>query len=429
MRNLLNKYESKFSTSKVLFERSKGYFPNGVCHDIRSYPPFPVVTDRCDDIYMYDKDGNKILDLWMGHYALLLGHGSFAQCKGVTRAMQTGIHHGTINSTQLEFAELIQNAIPEMEQMRFCSSGTEATMYVTRIARAFTKRDIIVKVEGGWHGGNSVLSNGVIPPFVKRKNAPEGQKTVSVPYNNPERTLEILNEYKGEVAGIILEPMLGAGGGLLASEEFLKTLRTYCDENDTLLIYDEVITGFRFRYGSIAPIVGVTPDLFTFGKAAAGGMHIGIYGGRADAMSTITKQKLFTGGGTYSANPMSMSVGIETLKYLQTMDYAKLNTAGGELRDFLASKITKLKIPVAVTGFGSYFCLHLLTEELNVPSPHELMTMNDKQAEENFKIAMLLNNVFTMHSGGALSFKHLENVTIETIKRAYLDSFEMLEII
>jgi len=422
-------YESKFKSSWTLHEKSKQFFPNGVCHDIRNYPPFPVVTDRCEGIFMHDTDGNKILDLWMGHFALLLGHGNKAQIAGAQKGLAAGIHHGTLNTAQIEFAELITEAIPELKSMRLCTSGTEATMYVTRVARAFTNKDVIVKVEGGWHGGNSVLSNGVIPPFVKRKNAPEGQKTVSVPYNNVEKTLEVLESYKDETAAIIIEPMLGAGGGIIAAPEYLKAIREFCDKTGTLLIFDEVVTGFRFRYGSIWPLLGVCPDLFTFGKASAGGMHIGVYGGRKDVMDTITTQKLFTGGGTYSANPLSMNIGIETLKQLKTMDYNALNKAGDDIRDFLTQKASKLKIPSAATGFGSFFCLHFLTEKQTEYTPHDFMTTGDKAAEDRFKVAMLLNNVFTMHSGGALSFMHLANGTIDSIKQAYQKSFEMLDII
>lgn len=428
MYDLTGAYEQKFRSSKLLYEKAKDLFPNGVCHDIRAYKPFPVVTDRCEDIYMFDTDGNRLLDLWMGHFAVLLGHGNITQTAGAERGLAAGIHHGTLNTMQIEFAEALKDAVPELELMRFCTSGTEATMYVTRVARAFTKKDIIVKAEGGWHGGNSVLSSGIIPPFVKRKNAPEGLKTVSVPYNNTERTLHILNEYKDEIAGIILEPMLGAGGGILADTEYLKALRNFCNEQDSLLIFDEVVTGFRFRYGSICPLLGVCPDLFTFGKAAAGGMHLGLYGGRREVMETITSQKLFAGGGTYSANPLSMAMGIQTLAKLKTADYSRLNKAGDQIRQFLTEKAEELNVPAAATGFGSYFCLHFLTEHIDNMSPHELLTKSDKDTEDRFRMAMLLNNVFTVHSGGALSFMHLDSSTIDTIKNAYQKSFEMLNL-
>lgn len=429
MSNLLEIYAEKFKSSETLYKKAQTAFPNGVCHDIRSFPPFPLVTDRCDGIYMYDTDGNKILDLWMGHFALLLGHGNEAQKRGAERGLAAGIHHGMLNTMQMEFAELMQEAVPELELMRFCTSGTEATMYVTRVARAHTGRDIIVKAEGGWHGGNSVLSNGVIPPFVKRKNAPEGLKTVAVPYNNCEVTSAALKEYKGDVAAIIIEPMLGAGGGITASPEYLKMLREYCDETGTLLIFDEVVTGFRFRYGSIWPLLGVCPDLFTFGKASAGGMHIGIYGGRRDVMNVITSQKLFTGGGTYSANPLSMAIGSETLRVLRNSNYEPLNRAGEEIKSFLEETAAGLRVPNAVTGFGSFFCLHFLTETPGQISPSIVLNTADKEAENRFKAAMLINDVFTMHSGGALSFMHLEKPTINKIKQAYKDSFELLDII
>jgi len=423
---IIRLYKEKFRSSEKLYEKSCDFFPNGVSHDIRNYPPFPVVTKKCEDIYMYDADGNKITDLWMGHFALLLGHGSPSQKKGVERAMEAGIHHGTLNTLQIEFAEKLRSAVPQLESMRFCTSGTEATMYVTRVARAYTKKDVIIKAEGGWHGGNSVLSNGIIPPFVKRKNAPEGLKTVAVPYNDTEKTLSVLNEYKGEIAAVILEPMLGAGGGITASGEYLSAIRKFCTETGALLIFDEVVTGFRFRYGSICELLGVCPDMFTFGKASAGGVHIGVYGGRKDIMDTIKTDKLFAGGGTYSANPLAMAVGIETLKELSQMDYQKLNRAGDGMRDFLNENLDKIDSPAAVTGFGSYFCLHFLNEKPQNITAGSLMAHADKEKEGLFKAAMLVNDVFTMHSGGAFSFSHINNETIDSIKGAYLKSFEML---
>jgi glutamate-1-semialdehyde 2,1-aminomutase len=313
---------------------------------------------------------------------------------------------------QLEFAEILKEAVPELESMRFCTSGTEATMYVTRVARAFSKKPVIVKAEGGWHGGNSTLSTGVMPPFMSKKSAPEGQKTIFVPYNNVEKTSEILEFHKDEIGGIIIEPMLGAGGGILASDDYLKMLRAFCDRNNTVLIFDEVITGFRFRYGSIAPLLGVFPDLYTFGKATAGGMHIGLYGGKKAIMDSITEGRLF--------------VGIETLKSLKSMDYDLLNKEGEKLAGFI-KEITKNNRFTAVTGKGSFFSLHFLKEEPEELTPAFIMANSDKSKEEIFKAAMLINDVFTMHSGGALSFKHLEEMTISSIKDAYIKSFEMLE--
>jgi glutamate-1-semialdehyde 2,1-aminomutase len=422
--SIYRKYSEKFASSKSAYERACKLFPKGVCHDIRNYPPFPVVTERCDDIYMYDIDGGRILDLWMGHFALMLGHGNSPQKKGIEKGVAAGIHHGTLNCMQIEFAELIKKAVPEMELMRFCSSGTEATMYVTRVARAFTKRAVIVKAEGGWHGGNSVLSNNVAPPFEKKKNQPEGDQTISIPYNDTQRTYDILTGYEGSVAAIIIEPMLGAGGGICASPEYLKMLREYCSRTGTILIFDEVVTGFRFRYGSVYPLLGTAPDLFTFGKATAGGMHIGMYGGQKDIMQIIETEKLFVGGGTYSANPLSMAVGIETLQALAAMDYTALNKAGDSIRNFLSDLSSKIKTPAVATGFGSYFCLHFLTQKPQAVTPHTLMTTSDRKKEEVFKAAMLVNDVFTMHAGGALSFRHTADVTIDTIKRAYILSLE-----
>lgn len=409
--DIINAYKKEFKSSGTLWNEFKGIFPNGVCHDLRNFPPFPFITQTASDIYLTDVDEHKIIDLWMGHYANILGHSKPEVTSALNDAMTKGLHMGTTNIYQLQLAKALQGAVPELEQLRFCTSGTEATMYALRVARAFTERDIIVKIEGGWHGGNSDLSYAVKPPF--HKPSTEGLKsfppTISLPINNIETTEKILASYQHKVAAIIMEPVLGAGGGIRATNEFVKLLRDYCDTTGTLLIFDETITAFRFRYGSIAPEFDVQPDLYTMGKIIGGGLHIGMYGGRADVMQTIETKQLIVGGGTFSANPLSMTAGLTVLNLLKDYDYNDLNTAGTEMIDFLKT-LTKPISGIHATGHQSLFAIHF----------------ENKEIENQFKLLMLLNGVFTMHGGGALAFPHLTGNRLEEIKSAYTQSMEHL---
>ncbi|MCA1980962.1 MAG: aminotransferase class III-fold pyridoxal phosphate-dependent enzyme, partial [Calditerrivibrio sp.] len=286
----------------------------------------------------------------------------------------------------------------------------------------FTGRDIVAKIEGGWHGGNTDLSFDVKPPYSRFKDG-----VISLPFNDVEKTIEILDRFKMKIAAIILEPILGAGGGIKVENEYLKTIRKYCDENGTLLIYDETITGFRFRYGSIYPIIGIKPDLFTMGKIIGGGFAIGLYGGRRDVMSIIQNGDIITGGGTFSAHPVTMAAGIATLKVLKGADYSKLNEMGDKLRDRVSNLFSKTDIKAFVSGFGSMIAIHFYnSENINRICPSTFLGDIDSEKENLFKILMILNGVYTMHSGGAISFAHSVD-DIEKIYNAYKYSLERME--
>lgn len=409
---IIKLYSDKFKASKKLFTQFKGIFPKGVCHDIRNFPPFPFIAEEAKDIFISDIEGNKLIDLWMGHYSNIMGHSHPDITEALSFVISKGIHTGTANIHQLKFAKKLQSAVPELESLRLCSSGTEATMYALRVARAYTGRDLIIKIEGGWHGGNSDLSYSIKPPFDQPST--EGLRTfpptLSLPINNIKKAKQILESCNNKAAAIIMEPVLGAGGGIKADNEFVKMLRDYCDTTGTLLVFDETITAFRFRYGSISPIFDVEPDLFTMGKIIGGGLHIGMYGGKADIMKIIEAKQLIVGGGTFSANPLSMTAGFAMLELLEFANYDQLNNAGLDMIEYI-KKITDNISDIKVTGYNSLFALHF----------------DNKKKENLFRLAMILNGVFTMHGGGTLGFTHLKNDIIQNIKDTYSCSLEQID--
>ncbi|MCA1931951.1 MAG: aminotransferase class III-fold pyridoxal phosphate-dependent enzyme [Calditerrivibrio sp.] len=422
MEKIFKEYTERFKKSLDIFNINKDLFPKGVNHDIRFYKPFPIVVSKGSGSKIYTVDDIEILDIWMGHYANILGHCNPSAREAINKVTGDMLQMGILHRWQGELGELIKEAVPEMELMRFCTSGTEATMYVTRVAKRFTGRDIVAKIEGGWHGGNTDLSFDVKPPYSRFKDG-----VISLPFNDVEKTIEILDRFKMKIAAIILEPILGAGGGIKVENEYLKTIRKYCDENGTLLIYDETITGFRFRYGSIYPIIGIKPDLFTMGKIIGGGFAIGLYGGRRDVMSIIQNGDIITGGGTFSAHPVTMAAGIATLKVLKGADYSKLNEMGDKLRDRVSNLFSKTDIKAFVSGFGSMIAIHFYnSENINRICPSTFLGDIDSEKENLFKILMILNGVYTMHSGGAISFAHSVD-DIEKIYNAYKYSLERME--
>jgi len=420
MKNYIDIYSQRFIRSKSIFERYRSVFPKGVSHDIRFFPPYPFVVEKCEASHILTVDGIDLVDMWMVHYTNILGHANPEIVEVVSNVARKGLQIGIVNEYQLYLAEKIRSAVPEMEMLRFCTSGTEATMYVTRVARKFTGRSIVAKIEGGWHGGNTDLSFDVKPPYHKVKG-----NIVSIPFNDIERSLEILDQFKDDIAAVILEPVLGAGGGVVADKDYLIGIRRFCDDNSSLLIYDETITGFRFRFGSIWPILGVKPDLFTMGKIIGGGFAIGAYGGLKSVMQTIEKGEIITGGGTFSEHVITMAAGLKTLEILETADYNFLNNLGDRLRNFLVDVIPD-SINAFVSGFGSMIALHFCkNKEIDKTRPSTFLNEVDIEKENIFKILMILNGVFTMHSGGCITFAHSDE-DIKIIFEAYKKSFEQL---
>ena len=362
--------------------------------------------------------------MWSGHYGNILGSASQETANALIEAAETGTHTGVLNDQQIRLASLIKEAVPEMELMRFCTSGTEATMYACRTAKAYTGRDLILKIEGGWHGGNIELSHDIRPSSGKSSTV---SGTVALPFNNLEATENILKQVAYNAAAIIIEPVIGSGIGIPAKEEYLKLLRSFCDKTGTVLIFDEVITGFRFRFGSVAPLLGVMPDMFTMGKIIGGGLAIGAYGGKREIMHTIEEKNLLVGGGTFSATPVSMSAGFNTLTTLKNCDYGLLNNTGDTIREKIASCMAKYTDKVHVTGVGSVLFMHFL----NTPSKSisdkssDFLSFVDRETEKLFKIALILEGVYSMHSGGALSFAHLkiDNLS-KKLEDAYRNSIE-----
>ena len=421
---LFEKYEKKFKTSKEYFIKFKNIFPKGVCHDIRYFDPFPFITKSGKGIYLTDIDNNTLLDLWMGHYTHILGHSNEDISAAVKETLQASSIHGTVNIYQYELAKMVKEAIPCIDLLRFCCSGTEATMYATRLAKAYTNKSIIIKIEGGWHGGNSDLSYNIKPPFKNNDNF------LSIPFNNIHRSEEILNKIKSNVAAIIVEPVMGSAGAILGELSYLTFLRNFTNDNNILLIFDETITAFRFCYGSVGMHFGITPDIITMGKIIGGGFPIGAYAGRKEVMETIIKKHIIMGGGTFSANPITMVAGSTMLKMLKSRNYVELNEHGKNLINHINNTISDLRINALASGFGSQFSIIFLKDihkdDCSLSEPSSFLPFIDEEKSTIFNVIALINDMFTMHNGGALSFLHLEDTIIEKIKYIYTKSLANL---
>ena len=325
---LYSEYEARTGRSRELFEQARAVLPGGVTYQIRFFKPYPLFIARGEGSRVWDVDGNEYIDYWMGHGALILGHRPQLLREAVEEAMKLGSHLGYENPYALEYAKLLARIVPNLEMVRFTNSGTEANMYAVRLARAYTGRRYVVKFEGGWHGGYDCLHVGVTPPY----QGPESlglledciKYTLVARYNDLSSVEEAVKSVGGDVAAIIVEPVLGAGGAVEATGEFLHGLRRLADEYGALLVFDEVITGFRLALGGAQEYYGVNADIVVMGKIVGGGVPgAGAFGGRREVMEYLDhlsrpnpRERSFHGG-TFSGNPLTVIAGYKTISFLE----------------------------------------------------------------------------------------------------------------
>ena len=367
--NYISEYKKKTKTSAKIFAKSLKLHVHGVSHNIRFYEPYPFVVKSSAGKNLVDVDNNKYTDYWMGHWSLILGHGPKNVKESLKKQIEKSWMYGTVNEQTIKLSELISKAVPVAEKIRYVTSGTEATMYAVRLARSVTGRKIIAKVDGGWHGYTSDLLKSVNWPFTESESSgvPNEEKIVSIPYNDLEGSLKILKKHAKDLAGVIIEPVLGGGGCIPATKEYLKGIQEFIHKNKSLFILDEIVTGFRFRYGCLYPTMKLDPDIVTLGKIVGGGMAIGVMCGKkeimeyADTTGKKKSERSYVGGGTFSANPASMTSGYATLSHLKSKKsvYSKINSLG----EFTRKEIRKVfDGKVVVTGMGSLFMTHFLKD-------------------------------------------------------------------
>ena len=411
-------YERKTRRSKSLYGRALKVFAGGVSHNTRFYEPYPLFVKRARGKFIWDEDGNRYTDYWMGHTALILGHSP----KIVVDRLEEQVRHGTLygmgSSLSVQLAEEVQRSVPCAEMVRFCNSGAEATMYLIRLARAYMGRRTVVKIAGGWHGYNTQLNTAVHTPFAGSESAgilPEEQaRVVSIPFNDVGAAERVLGENEGDTALVFLEPVLGAGGCIPAEKEYLKTLRELTAKHDVLLAFDEIITGFRLALGGAQEYYGVKPDLASLGKIVGGGLPIGVVCGleeivsRADPRIRERAKFVSIGGGTFSENPPTMAAGLATLKYLRRNRgrvYSQLKKLGDELRKGVDEAFKEEGIEAHTTGASSLFATHFAKES---PRNAEESQRSNVALQKAYHLALMAGDGIFVLPGhlGAISTEH-----------------------
>lgn len=332
----LERYQAEFANSRLLHEQARELFPHGVTHDLRQLEPFPVYVHLAQGAHKWDVDGHRFIDYWSGHGALLLGHGHPTVVEAVQRQMARGTHPGACHELEIEWGQLVKQLVPSAERMRFTASGTEATLMALRLARIHTGKPRVLKFAGHFHGWHDAVIGGADAPFeadVPGVPASVAAETVVVPPNDPEAVQRAF-EQDAAIGCVILEPTGGHWGSVPIRGDFLRFLRQITREHGKLLIFDEVITGFRVHPGGAQAHYGVTPDLTTLAKVLAGGLPGGCLVGRADILAALEnrpgKPKM-KHPGTFNANPLSAAAGVATLRLVANGEPCRHATAMAQL--------------------------------------------------------------------------------------------------
>jgi glutamate-1-semialdehyde 2,1-aminomutase len=402
----------KVEKSKALFEAAKKVIPGGVNSPVRASRSVgcdPLFITRAQGTTLWDADGSSYIDFVGSWGPMIAGHAHPDIVKAVKNAAELGTSFGAPTPLEVDLAEMVVEAVPSVEKVRFVSSGTEATMSAVRLARGYTGRNIIVKFDGCYHGhsdsflvkaGSGVITLGIpgspgVPDDIVKN-------TISIPYNDKQILEKTLRDHAAEIACVIVEPVAGNMGCVPPAEGFLQTLRSLTRELDIVLIFDEVITGFRLSYGGAQKYFGITPDMTTLGKIIGGGLPVGAYGGRADIMNCVAPDGPVYQAGTLSGNPLAMAAGIAALKLLQRPGfYDELEAKAEYYANGLAEISEKAGIPITINRVGSLMTAFFT--ETPVTDFTSAMTANTERYAQHYR-NMLASGVYLAPSQFEVAF-------------------------
>lgn len=389
--------------SKSLFSKAQDLIPGGVNSPVRAFKAVggdPLFINSAKGAYMYDEDGNKYIELINSWGPMILGHANEKIEKAVIDALKRSPSFGGPTAAEVKIAELIIEMVPSIEKVRMVNSGTEATMSAIRLARGFTGRDKIIKFEGCYHGhGDSFLiaaGSGVATmgtpdsPGVTKGTAND---TLTAPYNNLNAVRELVDNNKGQIAAIIIEPVVGNMGCVLPKEGYLAGLRQICDEHGIIYIFDEVMTGFRLAKGGAQEVFGINPDLTTLGKIIGGGMPVGAYGGKKEIMDHVSPAGPVYQAGTLSGNPIAMSAGLAMLNHLNDNleIYNSLEKTAKKIESGFKANLESVGKNYTMNGIGSMISLFFTEKDV---TDFESAKTSDTELFGRYFNAMLENGVY-----------------------------------
>jgi glutamate-1-semialdehyde 2,1-aminomutase len=427
MLNLLNE------RSKKLFIEAKKVIPGGVNSPVRAFKSVggdPIFIKKAKGAYLFDEDDNKYIDYISSWGPLILGHAHESVIEAINQQSYKGTSYGIPTELETKMAELVVELAPNVDKVRFVNSGTEACMSAVRLARGFTGKDKIIKFSGCYHGhadpflieAGSGASTFGMPnsPGVTKSSAKD---TLLAEYNNIDQVIQLFEKNKNEIAAIILEPVAGNMGCVLPKQNFIRALKKLCLSNDSLLIFDEVMTGFRLALGGAQELLSIDADLITYGKVIGGGLPVGAFGGRAEIMDFLAPNGPVYQAGTLSGNPIAMSAGFAMLSHLKQNPsvFTSLDEKTTYLKKGLEERLKNAELPFQINQLGSMMSLHFTNE------PVIDFTTAKKGDNEYFKRyfhAMLANGVYLPPSAyesyflnDAISYEDLDH-TLDALSSA-----------
>ncbi len=414
--------------SMEAFGEAVKVIPGGVNSPVRAFQAVggsPLFIKKAKGAYIYDEDDNSYIDYIGSWGPMILGHTHPEVVTAVKLAVENGFSYGAPTCLETRLVEKVISLVPSIQKARLVSSGTEACMSALRLARGFTGRDKILKFVGCYHGHGDMLlvqaGSGVATLGIPGcPGVPKGATadTLTVPYNDLAAVHAVMEQYGDQLAAIIVEPFVGNAGFIRPQEGFLEGLREVCDKSGAILIFDEVMTGFRIALGGAQSFLGVRPDLTTLGKVIGGGMPMGAFGGREDIMNHIAPMGPVYQAGTLSGNPVAVSCGLKTLEILEEMDFSSLSKRVSDLVSGLKSAADRFGVPLSVDCQGGMFGFAFKD---TMPSNFEAIEAADMQMFKQFFHRMLLEGIYLAPSGyeaGFVSFSHSETDILATVKAA-----------
>jgi len=419
----------KTKNSTKLFEKSKNHIAGGVNSPVRAFKSVggsPIFFRKSRECYLYDEDGNKYLDFVGSWGPMILGHSNKQITEAIKKQSSRGISFGAPTKNELEIAKLIKSYVPSIEKLRMVNSGTEATMSCIRLARGTTNRNIIIKFVGCYHGhvdsllvkaGSGLATLGV----PDSPGIPEelSKLTITVPYNDNNAVKEAFNKHAKDIAAVIVEPIAGNMGFIEPNEDFLQNLRQVCTENKSILIFDEVMTGFRVARGGAQELFNIDPDLTALGKIVGGGLPVGVYGGKKEIMDNIAPDGPIYQAGTLSGNPIAVSAGTALLKQLKDQKiYEKLEKNAKNFLKIIKDYCDQNKIPFSFSARGGMFGFFF---SKNLPKNFDEVESTDIDFFKKFFRGMLEENIYlppSAYESCFISTEHNEDKLVKAAKTA-----------
>lgn len=420
----------KYEESKKLFRKASALIPGGVNSPVRAFKAVggnPLFIEKAKGSRIYDADGNSYIDYVLSWGPMILGHAHPRVVKALKKAVENGTSYGAPTALEIELAELVLKTYPSMDKVRMVNSGTEATMSAIRVARGFTGRDKLIKFEGCYHGhadgllvkaGSGAMTFGVPDsPGVPKSYA---RNTLTLPFNDPAALKRMIEKEWRSIACVIIEPVVGNVGCVLPRPGFLESLRKLTQKHGIVLIFDEVMTGFRVSFGGAQKYYGIRPDMTCLGKVIGGGLPVGAFGGTKEIMAVVSPEGPVYQAGTLSGNPLAMTAGIETIKELSKSGvYRSIEAKSSQLEKGLKDAARRAGVSTRFYRAGSMFCTYFTDREVYDYSTAKL---SDTGKFSTFFAGMLrrgINIAPSQFEAGFISLAHTDKDIEKTIKAAY----------